>query len=35
MLSLIFSDGIDNPLDGVIFPEDPPEYKKHIPFEQL
>jgi hypothetical protein len=27
MLSLIYSDAIDNPIDGVIFPENPPEYK--------
>ena len=35
MLSLIYSDGIDNPIDGVEFPEEAPEYKKYIPFEQL
>ena len=35
MLSLIYSDGIDNPIDGVEFPEEVPEYKKYIPFEQL
>lgn len=35
MLSLIYSDAIDNPIDGIIFPENPPEYKQEISFEKL
>ena len=35
MLSLIYSDGIDNPVDGVEFPAEVPEYKTHIAFEKL
>jgi len=27
MLSLIYSDGIDNPVDGVVFPDEAPAYK--------
>ena len=35
MLSLIYSDGIDNPLDGVEFPTELPEYKQYISYEQI
>lgn len=35
MLSLIYSDGIDNPIEGVVFPNDPPPYKEFISFEQM
>lgn len=35
MLSLIYSDGIDNPVDGVEFPDNIPEYKKYISFDKL
>ncbi len=30
MLSLIYSDGIDNPIDGVVFPDQLPAYKEYI-----
>ena len=30
MLSLIYSDGIDNPIDGVVFPDHLPAYKEYI-----
>lgn len=35
MLSLIYSDGIDNPIDGVIFPDNPPPYKDFVSYEQI
>lgn len=35
MLSLIYSDGIDNPIEGVIFPDSPPHYKQFYSLEQL
>ena len=35
MLTLIYSDAIDNPIDGIIFPDNPPEYKQEISFERL
>lgn len=35
MLSLIYSDAIDNPIDGVIFPDNPPEYKTDLTLQQL
>jgi hypothetical protein len=30
MLTLIYSDAIDNPIDGVIFPDNPPPYKEEV-----
>ena len=35
MLTLIYSDAIDNPLDGVLFPDDPPPYKQDISLDRL
>ena len=35
MVSLIYSDCIDNPIDGVEFSAEHPEYKSYIPFEKL
>jgi len=35
ILSLIYSDGIDNPLDGMEFPNQLPEYKQYISFDRL
>ena len=30
MLSLIYSDALDNPIEGVVFPDDAPAYREEI-----
>lgn len=35
MLSLIYSDAIDHPVDGAIFPDNPPAYKEEISLERI
>jgi hypothetical protein len=35
MIRLIYSDGIDNPIDGVKFPDNPPAYRDYISYERL
>lgn len=35
MLSLIYSDALDNPIEGVIFPDNPPAYREEISLEKI
>lgn len=35
MFSLIYSDAIDNPIDGALLPDNPPPYKEAFSLEQI
>lgn len=35
MLSLIYSDALDNPIEGVIFPDNAPAYREEITLQKV